>query len=254
MLLVGNGAAKQFDDLRRGERIEDVNLGAREKRRDHFERWIFRGGADEGDVTSLDVRKEGILLSFVEAMDFVDEDDGALAGVGFVFGGGHDFLDFLDAGEHCAEGDKFRSREARNQARESCFAAARRTPQQHRGDFVVFDLLAQRFAGSQKFFLPDEFIERARTHALGQRLVRGIFERGLGKFGKEAHEHCQFRTFAVRREMPLYLQTRFRMSRREDKIGGTTREDRDNKERRARRAVPLRGGVRFVEMPHDWIL
>src|SRR3984957_12682460 len=50
---VGHGATKQIDDLRRGERKEDVHLGAREKWRDDFERRIFRGRADEGDVAGF---------------------------------------------------------------------------------------------------------------------------------------------------------------------------------------------------------
>ncbi len=168
---------KEIDDLRRGERVEDVDLGARKKRRDDFERRIFGGRADEGDVAGFDVGKKSVLLGFVEAMDFVDEDDGALAAVGFVFGGGHDFLDFLDAGEDGAEGDEFRAREAGNHSRERGFAAARRTPQEHRGDLVVFDLLAERFAGAEEFFLADEFVERAGAHALGERLVRRSLRR-----------------------------------------------------------------------------
>ena len=33
----------------------------------------------KSDVAGFDVRQEGVLLGFVEAMNFVDEDDGALA-------------------------------------------------------------------------------------------------------------------------------------------------------------------------------
>jgi hypothetical protein len=52
---------------------------------------------------------------------------------------------------------------------------------------VVFDLLAERFAGAEEFFLTDEFVERARAHALGERLVRGVFGGVLREVGKEAH-------------------------------------------------------------------
>ena len=34
---------------------------------------------------------------------------------------------------------------------------------------VALDLHAQRFAGADQMFLSDELIERARTHAIGQR-------------------------------------------------------------------------------------
>jgi len=76
---------EEFDDLRRGVGFEDVDLGAGEKRGDDLERGIFGGGADEENVAGFDVREEGVLLGFVEAVDFVDEDDGAEASAGFFF-------------------------------------------------------------------------------------------------------------------------------------------------------------------------
>ena len=46
------------------------------------------------------MRQKGILLRFVEAVNFVDEDDGARAVLAGAVGIAHDLLDFLDAGEH----------------------------------------------------------------------------------------------------------------------------------------------------------
>src|ERR1700741_58187 len=99
---------EEFDNLRRGVGFEDIDLGAREERGDDFEGGIFGGGADEENVAGFDVREEGVLLGFVEAVDFVDEDDGAKASSGFFFGFGHDFFYFLDAAGDGAEGDEFR--------------------------------------------------------------------------------------------------------------------------------------------------
>src|SRR5579859_6813107 len=59
-LFVANGAAQQLHDLRRGERIENIDLGAREQRRNDLEGGILGGCADEGNVTGLDVRKKRI--------------------------------------------------------------------------------------------------------------------------------------------------------------------------------------------------
>ena len=70
---------QQRDDLRLGERLEDVDAAAREQRGDEFEGRILGGGADQADVAALDVGQEGVLLRLVEAMDLVDEDDGARA-------------------------------------------------------------------------------------------------------------------------------------------------------------------------------
>jgi len=88
-----------------------------------------------------------------------------------MFGHGHDFLDFLDARKNGAEGNKFRTGQTRNEAGKRGFPAARRAPEEHRTEIVAFDLNAKRLAGPEKFFLADEFVERARTHALGERLV-----------------------------------------------------------------------------------
>src|SRR5690242_15672447 len=186
VLFIGEGAAEKFDDLRSGQRFEDVDLGAREQRRDHFEGRIFRGSADENDMTGFDVGKEGVLLRFVEAVDFVDEDDGAMPAARFEFGGGHDVLDFLDAGQDRAEGDKIGFGEAGNQTGERGFAAAGGAPKKHGAEIVGFDLHAQRLAGAEEFFLADEFVERAGAHAFGERLVGGGV--GLGReWGEEAH-------------------------------------------------------------------
>ena len=173
VVFVVEGAAEKFGDLRRREGIEDVDFGAGEKWGDDFEGRILGGRADEDDVAGFDVGEEGVLLGFVEAMDFVDEDDRAMAGAGFMLGGGHDFLDFLDAGENGAERNEFGAGQARDQARQSGLTTARRSPEKHGAEIVVFDLHAKRFAGAEEFFLADEFVEGTRAHAFGERLVGG---------------------------------------------------------------------------------
>jgi hypothetical protein len=126
------------------------------------------------------VRQEGVLLRFVEAVNFVDEDDGARAVLAGAVGIAHDLLDFLDAGEHSGKLDKIGFGNARNNFGESGLAGARRAPENHRGGVVALDLHAQRFRGSDQVLLSDEFIECARAHAVGQRaraLGAGVFRR-----------------------------------------------------------------------------
>src|ERR1017187_3649158 len=82
------------------------------------------------------------------------------------------------------------------------FAAARRSPEEHGRNAIAFNLQAQRFAGAEKFFLADKFIEGAGTHAFGKGLLRAgncrvavalgfarIFRscRGDSQIGEEAH-------------------------------------------------------------------
>jgi hypothetical protein len=178
---------EEFYDLGCRVRFQDVDLGAGKERGDDFEGGIFGGGADEENVAGFNVREEGVLLGFVEAVDFVDEDDGAEAGAGFFLGFGHDFFDFLDATGDGAEGDEFGFGQAGDEACESGFAAAGRAPEEHRREIVGFDLDAEWFARAEEFFLADEFVEGAGTHALGERLEgRGGF--GLGEGGEEAHQ------------------------------------------------------------------
>ncbi len=55
--------------------------------------------------------------------------------------------------------------------RERGFADARRTPQNDRTELIALDLHAQRLARSQDVLLADEFLERVRTHALGERAL-----------------------------------------------------------------------------------
>jgi len=177
---------QELDDLRSGVGFEDVDLGAGEERGDDFEGGIFGGGTDKEDVAGFDVREEGVLLGLVEAVDFVNEDDGAQAGAGFLFGLGHDFLDFLDAGGDSAEGDEFAFGEASDEAREGGLAAAGGSPEEHGGEIVGLDLDAEGFARAEELFLADEFVEGAGTHAFGEGLEgRGGF--GFGEGGEEAH-------------------------------------------------------------------
>ena len=186
---ISEGAVEEIDDLRGGEGIENVDLGAGEERGDDLEGRIFGGGADEEDVAGFNVRQEGVLLGFVEAVNFINEDDGALGGAGFALGLGHDLFDFLDAAEDGAEGDEFAARNAGDDARESGFAAARRAPEKHGTEIVGFDLQAERFAGAEKFFLADEFVESAGSHAFGEGLqgCGGVLEGGVVERGEETH-------------------------------------------------------------------
>jgi len=78
--LVGHRAAHDRAHVVLRKRLQHVYARARQERGIHFERGVLRRSAEEGDVAVLDVRQNDVLLRLVEAMDLVDEQDGALVG------------------------------------------------------------------------------------------------------------------------------------------------------------------------------
>ena len=172
-LRIGQRAPQDPDDVCRLERLEDVDLRPRQQRRVDLERRVLGRRADQDDVAGLDARQEGVLLRLVEAVDLVDEEDGAAAEPAPRFlRFGHHRADFLDAGQHGAERDEVRAGRAGDQPRQRGLAGARRTPEDHRLQAVLLDGLPQRPAGPDERVLADEFVERPRPHALGQRRQR----------------------------------------------------------------------------------
>ena len=77
--LVREGPPDNRRDLVVGQRLEAIDPQAREQGRVHLEVWVLRRGADERDGAFFDMRQQSILLSLVEAVDLVDEEDGLAA-------------------------------------------------------------------------------------------------------------------------------------------------------------------------------
>ena len=79
LVLIRQGPAQEGEDIFLFEGLEDEDPGPGQQRPDDLEIGILGGGADEGDQPLLHVGQEGVLLGLVEAVDFVDEQDGAAA-------------------------------------------------------------------------------------------------------------------------------------------------------------------------------
>jgi hypothetical protein len=146
---VGQGAAQNDDDLILGQRLQDIDSTAREQRTVDFEGRIFGSGADQANASFLDMGQEGILLGFVEAMNFIDEDDGPRAVLAGAVGIGHDLLDFLDPGHYGGELDEVSLGDTRNNLGESGLASSRRAPEDHRGGVIGLDLHKEGITGSE---------------------------------------------------------------------------------------------------------
>ena len=156
-------------DLIFGQRLQHVDAAARKQRGVDLERRILGGSADQADVAFFHVGQKGILLSFVETVNLIDEDDGARAVLTGALGVGHDLLDLFNPGEHGGEFDKLRLGHAGDDLRQRSLARARRSPEDERTRVVAVDLCAQRLAGTDQVFLAGELFKRTRTHTVSQR-------------------------------------------------------------------------------------
>ena len=167
-VFIGESALEELHDLIFGQRLQNVYAAAGEQGTVDFERWIFGGGADEPDVALFHVREKCVLLGFVEAVDLVDEDDGAGAILADAFSVGHDLFDLFDSDEDGGEFDELRFCHACDNFGERGFAGAGWAPENERASVVALDLSAERLAGADELLLSRIFFKRAGAHPIGE--------------------------------------------------------------------------------------
>ena len=155
------------------ERLQHVHGRARQQRVVDLERRVLRRRADERDQAALDEGQEGVLLRLVEAVHFVDEEDGVpsrLRQRGF--GVGNRVADVLDARQHRRNGDEVGVERIGHQPRQRRLADARRAPQDHRMRLLRREGNRERLAGVEQVALADDFVDRLRPQALRERRRR----------------------------------------------------------------------------------
>ena len=81
---------QQRDDLLVAQRLQHVDAATGEKRGIQLEGRILCGCADQSNCSSLDVRQKCILLTAIEAVNFIHKQDRAHAGGSGLIGFGHD--------------------------------------------------------------------------------------------------------------------------------------------------------------------
>ncbi len=111
--------------------MENINAAAGEQRGDDFKGWILSGCADQADGAALDVGQKGVLLGFVEAVNLIDEENGARVHLGGLRRRGHHLLDLLDAAQDGGELDEAGFRGLGDDLGQGGFAHSRRTPEDH---------------------------------------------------------------------------------------------------------------------------
>src|SRR5581483_3320755 len=74
--LIGQRALQEVVKLRFRKRAQLEDLRAGNERGIDEEKGIVSGGTDKADHAAFHVREQNVLLSLVEAMDFIDEKNG----------------------------------------------------------------------------------------------------------------------------------------------------------------------------------
>jgi hypothetical protein len=130
---VAERPARNRRDIFVAERPQHQHAGAREQRRDYFERGVLGGRADKRDEPALDVRQDGVLLRTVPSMDLVDENHRAPpAGFHFTPRLFDRLAQLGDSRRHRRDHAKAGAGLPREQIRDRRLAAAGRPPQDDR--------------------------------------------------------------------------------------------------------------------------
>ncbi len=116
--------------------------------------------------------EEGVLLRLVEAVDLVDEDDGAAAlAPPALLGGAQHLAHLLHPGEDRAHRLEVRLGEAADHEGQGRLARAGRAPEDERAELVLLDRPPEGPAGAEHLLLPEDLVEGARPDPVGERRV-----------------------------------------------------------------------------------
>ena len=180
---IGQSTVQEGAQIGRRERTKLEDERAGDKRAVDVEKWIHRRRPDQPHRAALHVGKEDILLGFVEAVNFVDEEHGAGAVAGEAQGGGgHDLAHFGHRALHAAQALEAGVGGAGDDFGQAGLARAGRTVEDDGRKPVGFDGATEKFAGPEDVFLSGVFVQGSRPHPLGQ---RGVGRRGRGCLGGE---------------------------------------------------------------------
>lgn len=168
---VSDGALQDFGDVRLGEGFEAEEGAATDEGGVAREERVFGGGTDEGDQAALDIVQQDILLGAGEAVDLIQEEDGAAA-AGLEAAGGFidDLADALDADGCGVLALEVTLGVGRDEFGECGFAGAGGAVEDEGGDRVGLEHAAEELAFAEDVLLSGELVEGARAHASSQGL------------------------------------------------------------------------------------
>ena len=179
-LRVGERATHDLGGVGGLQCAQHIHPRPRQQCAHHLEGRVLGGRTDEHQRAVLDVRQEGVLLGFVEAVHLVEEQHRAPTGRGPL---GLRLFDrgayVFDARHHRRQGDELRVRPLCDKAREGGLSGPGRPPQHHRVQAAGLERDAQRFAGPEHLRLTDDVGDAARSHPVRERTIgERAFRRG----------------------------------------------------------------------------
>ncbi len=173
------GTLRQQLQIGRAKALEHQHLRPAEQRGVQLERRIHRGNTAQQDGAVFHMRQEPVLLSLVETVDLVDEQQRPLPVRAPVLGRLEHLAQLRHAGEDRADLDEMQIGLARQQAGDRGLAHAGRPPEHQRAKAARGKHRAKRPVRAQHLVLPDHLGQRLRPQPVGQGARRGV-GRGAG--------------------------------------------------------------------------
>ena len=154
----------------RRDGLEFKDRAAAQDRVENIEIGIFRRGGNQRDLAVFDMLQQGLLLFFVEGLDFIEIQQHAVGreqGIELpddlldVRGGGRGRIELVERAL-CGVCDD---------VRDGCLAGAARPVEDQVRHLAGLDHAAQHFTLAQNFLLPDHVVQRLRPQLIRQWLI-----------------------------------------------------------------------------------
>ena len=158
--------------------MEHQHDGTRQQRAVQLEGRVLGGGAHQRDGAVLHVGQEAVLLRAVEAVDLVDEQQRAGAGLAQALGAVEGLAQVLHAREDRRQLLEGELDLVSQQARHGGLAGARRPPQDHALQSAALEHARQRALGADQVILADDLGQPFRPQPVGEGPRRPLLQAG----------------------------------------------------------------------------
>ena len=150
------------------QRLQHIDLRARQQRGIHLEGRILGRCPDQRDQSRFRIGQQGVLLRLVETVDLVDEQDGVASRLQVALGLFHRRTDILHPRKDGRQRNEFMPEGVRRQPCQRGLAHTRRPPEDHRMRLPRLERQPQRPIRPQQVLLPDHLVQRRGSQQLRQ--------------------------------------------------------------------------------------